>query len=363
MTQHFGFEHIFSMGVSLLLSANWFFKRAAMFTGVLNLVPRKRFILTLILLLLISGVVLFLRPVSTISTLPQRTNLVAFTGKLWTTPITGSYGLYLLDADSGHVWRWQEKLESADGIAWSSRQQKMVVKGNYEGDFGVYFLFPEGNVSRAPLPQERSFHTPAWSPDGNLIAFSYQGDIHIQNMFSGERYQASSLPTTEFFPSWSPDGTEIVFDAYNSQTDTYAIYRAKSDGTSLTLVVNNGAMPAWSPSGSEIAFSYVQPGQSRSLAIVDPNGSNLRIIVPAPEKDQVDAGIESFVWSPSGDSLIFSSGHDGLCWIDAGFHRLCNKQIYRIGKDGTGMMRLARHSLLQTHFAWINGAASVSSEK
>jgi len=62
--------------------------------------------------------------------------------------------------------------------------------------------------------------TPTLSPDGNQVAFSWDGeaqdnyDIYVQVIGSGEPLQRTTDPAFDWAPAWSPDGREIVFLRY-----------------------------------------------------------------------------------------------------------------------------------------------------
>ena len=63
-------------------------------------------------------------------------------------------------------------------------------------------LFPEVTTG----PSE-----PAWSPDGQWIAFSMQGDVWKVPAGGGEAVALTRGPAYYFEPAWSPDGRFIAF--------------------------------------------------------------------------------------------------------------------------------------------------------
>jgi Tol biopolymer transport system component/predicted Ser/Thr protein kinase len=60
-------------------------------------------------------------------------------------------------------------------------------------------------------------HSPSFSPDGNQVAFSWNGekqdnyDIYVKLIGSGRPLRLTSDPATDVAPAWSPDGGSIAF--------------------------------------------------------------------------------------------------------------------------------------------------------
>src|SRR5437660_11598446 len=53
--------------------------------------------------------------------------------------------------------------------------------------------------------------TPDISPDGKLVAFSYQGDIWVVETIGGTARAVTSHPAHDLAPVFSPDGKRLVF--------------------------------------------------------------------------------------------------------------------------------------------------------
>ena len=89
---------------------------------------------------------------------------------------------------------------------------------------------------------------PAWSRDGQRLAFSNAQRIYVINVDgSGLRQLASGLE-----PDWSPDGRFIVF-----RDMTFSISTVEVNGSNQRRLYDSGygdTAPAWSPDGQRIAF-------------------------------------------------------------------------------------------------------------
>ena len=83
--------------------------------------------------------------------------------------------------------------------------------------------------------------TPLWmrycalSPDGQTIAFSYQGDLFTVPTAGGEARQLTSHPGQDTRPVWSPDGKQIAFASdREGQFDIYLIDKQGGEPKRLT---------------------------------------------------------------------------------------------------------------------------------
>ena len=88
---------------------------------------------------------------------------------------------------------------------------------------------------------EASAETPLWmrycalSPDGQTIAFTYQGDLFTVPAAGGEAHQLTSHPAHDTRPVWSPDGQRIAFASdREGQFDIYLVDKLGGEPKRLT---------------------------------------------------------------------------------------------------------------------------------
>jgi outer membrane protein OmpA-like peptidoglycan-associated protein len=123
---------------------------------------------------------------------------------------------------------------------------------------------------------ERRVSTPAWSPDGNLIAYTKYADIRqelwIHDLAAGTSRALTSFADGTRFEGidWSPDGTEIVVGAYRwNQQDIYVFDVTTGEGRPLTMDRFEDRDPHWGHDGN-IYFTSDRVGGIYNVFRLDP---------------------------------------------------------------------------------------------
>ena len=113
----------------------------------------------------------------------------------------------------------------------------------------------------APLNQSGS--NPVFSPNGSRIAYGGVGGnksgIYVIN---SDGTGKTRLTTFGNLPAWSPDGNRIAFASSG-------IYVMNSDGSALQRILDHGNWPVWSPSGNQIAFSSTKTSSDYDIWVMD----------------------------------------------------------------------------------------------
>jgi len=151
-----------------------------------------------------------------------------------------------------------------------------------EDSTGFWLIDADGTNKRRILPYQLT--NPAWSPDGNWIAFSRNAQICIMP-FDGAEFDTTSIVqlTSEgrnFFPSWSPDGRWIVYDSNkDSPTGLYFIWKIKISGLSkkrIAFTPSKGEvrLPNWGNDSSIVHIRHIGIG-SPEIFEMDSSGNNV----------------------------------------------------------------------------------------
>ncbi len=164
---------------------------------------------------------------------------------------------------------------------------------------------------------DRDSYTPAFSPDGNLIAYGGQcgeGGLFVMGA-TGE--SARRLTSVGSSPAWSPDGKEIVYATElvvgpygrTGTSELWSIDVASGKTRKLSGDVD-AIQPDVSPHGLRIAYWGLPAGGSQRDIWTMPSKGLAAGEKPVPVTQ--DAAIDWYpVWGPDGKTLYFLSNRSG----------------------------------------------------
>jgi Tol biopolymer transport system component len=200
---------------------------------------------------------------------------------------------------------------------------------------------PNENGYEGMLVVPRSWGTawdPTWSPDGSRLAFtsSRDGDFELYAAAreGGPKVQITSNRVPDVEPAWSPDGRSLAFTRRaNGNWDIYVKDLVGGGVTRMTTSRRVEGFPSWSPDGSTIAF-WGKGASDAELYTVDVHTRAVRQVTRNAVPDYDPA------WSPDGTMLAFSSRRGGR-W-----------DIFRMNVSGGGLRNLSRDRYPDAYPDW-----------
>ena len=191
---------------------------------------------------------------------------------------------------------------------------------------------PAAPVTLTPEGEEPA--SPAWSPDGQRIAYARQGTAQPGIWIIGAGGQSPTRLTdnlSDLDPTWSPDGQRIAFAGRGRNPK--GIYVVDAAGGTPTLIPGTELLmqPAWSPDGRRIAAASegISAGTAYDLFTFSPDGQNMRNLT---NSRFIEEGAPD--WSPGGGRIIFTSD-ESIPSDTVRRHRL-----WIVDADGTNLTQL-----------------------
>jgi len=225
--------------------------------------------------------------------------------------------------------------------AWSPDGSRIAYLDGFTYPTTLMIMNGDGSGSTAVAPVD-SMAPMSWSPAGTHIAMSIGGSIGIIDLVTGTQTIISQpvqfgevqIMVTEFEPAWSPDGQKIAFTGLRPEAfpnpitgDTeqgtqHEIVVVDADGSNAVIVsagdpgsdratfLEEDRSPTWSPDGSMLAFmsqsqvpSCCGPWQ---IWVVSRDGTGATNLT---SDDTVNDMFPS--WSPDGAQIVFSRADAG----------------------------------------------------
>lgn len=202
----------------------------------------------------------------------------------------------------------------------------------------------DGENPRVILESPRPIMSPAWSSDGQWIAYvSFENRlsaVYVQRLSTGERRLVSARAGVNDAPAFSPDGKQLALtlSGRGGNLDIWLLDLASQRLTRLTDDPSIDTEPAWSPDGRSIYFTSDRAGGPQIYKLNVNNPSRVQRITFGSSYDA------HAVVSPDGKRIAFIT-------LDSNNYRIAVQDL----ASGTVMV-LSRGHLDQSPSFAPNGA-------
>jgi dipeptidyl aminopeptidase/acylaminoacyl peptidase len=212
-----------------------------------------------------------------------------------------------------------------------------------EGLSDVYTMAVDGGWP-ARLSSQRSAtaywadEVPQWSPDGQWLAFTMAGHVHIAPLAGGLPRPVTDFTTAASAPVWMPDSERLIVSVERHGWNQLLLTdRAGTWPAALTQRPGDHSQAQPAPAGQRVAFVYRPPDDLNrlDLGLVEVASGEIHMLTGRPhQKDW------SPRWAPDGQTIAFLSERSG--W----------NEVWLMGANGEGLRQLTHQGRDLANIAW-----------
>src|SRR5207253_1955115 len=158
--------------------------------------------------------------------------------------------------------------------AFATRIAYVAVEGAApEQHFQLIVADADGANQHLVLESRFPLMSPAWSPDGQYLAYvsfeTKHSGVYVQRVKSGERRQVSARAGVNGAPEWSPDGRKLALTlgGGGGNPDIYILDLTTQDLTRITDDPAIDTEPVWAPDGRSLYFTSDRAGSPQVYQI------------------------------------------------------------------------------------------------
>ena len=164
--------------------------------------------------------------------------------------------------------------------AFATRIAYVEVEGTPPAQlYRLYVADADGANQQRVLETRFPLMSPAWSPDGQWLAYvsfeTKHSAVYVQLVRTGERRQVSARAGVNGAPQWSPDGKKLALTlgGGGGNPDIFVLDLASQGLTRITEDPAIDTEPEWAPDGRSIYFTSDRAGSPQIYQIGTQSGA------------------------------------------------------------------------------------------
>ncbi|WP_251357909.1 Tol-Pal system beta propeller repeat protein TolB [Kangiella sp. TOML190] len=201
-----------------------------------------------------------------------------------------------------------EKLTGERG-AFATLIAYVEVVPNSPKKYQLFVADSDGYDAKRLFPSERPIMSPAWSPDGEQLAYvsfeNGRSEIFIHSVYTNQRQKIASFKGFNSAPAWSPDGRKMAMVlSKDGNPEIYVMDLASKKLQRMTQHYSIDTEPSWSPDGNSLIFTSDRGGRPQIYQVFLNSGQTKRVTF----EGRHNAGAE---FSPDGEHIVMVHQNNG----------------------------------------------------